>query len=171
MKTSVYPSMIMYRLSGAQLYMLNSKKPLKIANLLAKKSPYYAQLLQQASLLERLNQLFVQMLSPSLRNHCRIAAINKDVLVCHVDSAAWATRLRYEQQTVLASLKHDQSLPPLRSIRIQVRPARGNPTRKILNITHPSAPVAEQAFQDAENITDPKLKKALQRLARRASKN
>jgi len=157
-----------YRHFRAQLYNVSAKKPQSIANLLSKST--FQQLLRRTNAIERLNSLLKQVVSSPLKEHCQAVGVAAGKLLIQTDSPVWASRLRYQQQGILALLKKNDELSFLTGLSIQVRPEAGkkNPTKR--KAAAPSADSAAQMDRLAEEIHDPKLKEALRKIARRASK-
>lgn len=93
---------------------------------------------------------------------CYHALIRDRVLVLHVDSAAWASRLRYLTPGLLSALR--RAYPGLKSGRIRVRPSgTGRPAGRRARLSR----AARSSLADAaEGMTDTDLSAALARLGR-----
>jgi hypothetical protein len=126
-------------------------------------------LLHHCQTLLYLNQLLPLTLSAPLQPHCYVANIRAQTLVIQVDSALWATRLRYE---IPRCLKHWQTLFPaqqIEKIEIQVRPLTSTPNS---SAPYPKPILSKKAATSlrevANTVTHPKLKGVLLRLATHA---
>lgn len=108
----------------------------------------------QSLLLEKL----LARLHPATRPHCMSARRDGDTLVVSADSAAWATRLRYEAARILGEMD-------ARNLRVRVAPPPGEPPRAVA--TPPTLPESAAAAlrETAKGVTDPDLAAALLRLA------
>lgn len=126
-----------------------------------------ARLLEHARQLQSLDTQLAACLDPEAAAHTRVANLNNGRLVIHTDSAAWATRLRYLVPQLLRCLHKAPSLTHLQGIDIRVSP-----------LAQPASPVTRPAILSADNaalldstadtLSDPGLRSALKRLARRA---
>lgn len=97
------------------------KDPQKVSNLLAKST--LRQLIEKAEWMIKLQQIFAEVLDqPELARHCSIMNINDKTLVIMVDQAAWATRLRYQQEHILRALQFRLPNLDLKSLQVKVRP-------------------------------------------------
>lgn len=125
------------------------------------------QLTAQAARLDKLDRLLKAGLPPSLQDHTRLAAIRDGCLVLHVDSAAWATQLRYRTPEILAQLPAEPEFDEVRSIRIRTRPAE----HRDATHTAPARPLSQASVDavlaQADCTDDERLREALLRLARR----
>lgn len=106
------------------------------------------------------------------RPHCLLAVSRRGVLTLSVDSAAWATRLRYRVPGLLAVLQ----ARGIASIKIQIHPpgkgAVGLAPRSPMAGRLPrgrtlSKAAADHLLQMAEEAMDPGIGAAFRRLARR----
>ncbi len=110
------------------------------------------------------------LLPAPLDRHCRIAALDGGALVLHVDAPAWLTRLRLEQPRLLAALRAQAEFAELREIRLAIAPGAAitpRPPPALPARVLPSA-AAAQLRATASSLSDPALREALLRLARRA---
>jgi len=80
------------------------------------------QIVQKAKQLQTLEQQMRAHLAADLAKHCKVANYHHGCLVIETDSAVWATRLRYSTPDLLTSLRQEEKLYQLRSIRHYVRP-------------------------------------------------
>jgi hypothetical protein len=171
MSSENFPETIyyVYRHITGPLYMASPKKTLQIVNLLAKSQ--YQRLMAQAGHIQKLKQQFKQALRPALSPHCELLSIHERVLTISVDSSVWASRLRYEQQRILSKLQANPEFPEIASLSVKIaKPKRIKPVAKKRQANRPSEDSIATMSELAQKVDDPKLKKALQRLAQRASK-
>lgn len=123
-------------------------------------------LLNHCQLLWHLNQELATALPVSLQLHCCVANFRMHTLIIHVDSALWATRLRYTTPTLLKHWQTLSTLPTIKRVEIRVRPA----TVTVKPLTpHPKPILSTQTVKGlhevVDNITHTPLKVALQKLA------
>lgn len=137
----------------------------KLYQLLSPAEGTLSRLLQRSSRLEKLQKRVESLLPAGAVEHCRVINLRDNTLLLSVDSTAWATRLRYLQQAMIAELR-DGGLPQLQGIQIRVAPVSMPAVKH-----HRTAKLSSQAATDikacAESIADPELRKALLRLAGR----
>ena len=123
-------------------------------------------LLRRAQALARLSASLRAALPGDLADHATLANIRGTVLVMQVDSPAWASRLRFQQSTLLGFLQEKHKLP-VESLEIKVSDAQryaGADKRD-----RPSMPTeaTRQLKSAAAYIDDAALSAALFRLASR----
>lgn len=126
-----------------------------------------ARLLEHARQLQSIDTHLSACLGAEAAAHAQVANRSNGQLVIHADSAAWATRLRYLAPQLLRCLRKTPSLADLQGINIKVSP-----------LAQPASPVTRPAILSADNaalldstadtLSDPALRTALKRLARRA---
>ncbi|MCU1717612.1 DUF721 domain-containing protein [Pseudomonas sp. 5P_3.1_Bac2] len=122
-------------------------------------------LFNQAQRIERLQQLVASQLQPAAREHCLVASWREGCLLLIITDGHWATRLRYQQKRLLKQLQALEEFATLTKILFKVQP----PTvemRAASRTISLSSSAAENIQATAEGITDPKLKAALERLAK-----
>lgn len=143
------------------------KLPRQINKLLKSKNSKVAALVTQASKLEFLNNILLDLLPAPLPLHCHLAKINNKTLVIVVDSPTWSTRLRYSIPDLLAKLKHrSQYFIPVKNIEIKVNPKWH--TREPQTVLKPkpiSSKTAKCLKETASSIENEAIKKALLKLA------
>jgi hypothetical protein len=76
---------------------------------------------EHARFLQQLDARLRAALPDSLSQHVRVANLQDDRLVMLADSAAWATRLRYQRQRVLQTLWQAYSIR-CQSFEVKVSP-------------------------------------------------
>lgn len=101
---------------------------------------------------------------PHLGSHCRVAALEQDVLTLHTDSPAWAAKLRFLTADILKIIRDSSTFGSVSTIRVKARPPETKP--------QPAAPAAKMSphttrlLRDiAETIEDPELRASLLRLS------
>ncbi|MCQ0165904.1 DUF721 domain-containing protein [Pseudomonas sp. S12(2018)] len=122
-------------------------------------------LFSQAQRLAQLQRLVESQLQPAAREHCHVASWREGTLLLIVTDGHWATRLRYQQKRLLRQLQMMEAFSSLTRINFRVQPMAGVAPAA----GHPmdiSTRSAQNIHATAEGITDPKLKAALERLAR-----
>lgn len=119
-----------------------------------------------------LEQRLLARLPAPLRPHCRLGRIRDNTLIIIVDSAAWATRLRFLSAQLVKQFADDDSVTVTKlEVRIQ-------PQNQPVASPPPARPAARLSAENAALITslarsvgDEKLSRALQRLAGRSRRD
>lgn len=126
-----------------------------------------ARLLQQARALRGLESQLGDLIPSPLDEHCRLLSFRGNTLVLAADSPVWAARLRFHAPLLLKQLSVNQTVN-LRTVQVRVRPPDMPPgTGRSSARPHLSGQNAVILNQAARGVTDPGLKAALERLARR----
>ncbi len=125
-----------------------------------------ARLIERIQYLKSLNGQLHICLDPETSSHTQVADLNAERLLVHVDSSAWATRLRYQLPQLLRCLNQHPSLAQLRRIDIRVAPlAQPVPSPpQPATLSDANAAIIDST---ADSLSDPSLRTALKRLARR----
>lgn len=134
------------------------------AALLREAKPLKA-LFHQTQRLDHLQRLMESQLQPAARAHCRVASWREGCLLLIVTDGHWATRLRYQQRRLLRQLQTLEEFATLAKIQLKVQP----PTVERSGTSQPmtlSDSAAENIQATAEGVRDPRLREALERLAR-----
>lgn len=122
-------------------------------------------LFHQARAVERMQVLVNSVLEPAAREHCRAASYKDGLLRLLVTDSQWATRIRYQQKRLIRQLQAYSEFATLTKIHCKVQPPlvkNATPVRKMRR----SNVAAESLIETSKEISDPKLREALQRLAR-----
>jgi len=122
-------------------------------------------LFNQARAVERLQVLLESVLEPAAREHCRAASYRDGLLRLLVSDSQWATRIRYQQKRLIRQLQAYTEFATLTKIHCKVQPPlvkKAPPVRKMKR----SNVAAESLTETAEQIRDPNLRSALERLAK-----
>lgn len=143
-----------------------SDSPKTVQSLLSHSDGTLARLCAQAGELSRVNRLLTAVLPAPLAPHVRACAIHQDTLVLQTDSPVWSTRLRLEQQRLLAAIRATDGLNCINSVRVTVAVPvtsreQQTPTLRL------SATAAAILAQCADSQSDPALRASLVRLSRR----
>lgn len=127
----------------------------------------HAQLLAQNGLNNELLGLVRKHLTGPTSLHCVNAQLQHETLIVHVDSPAWATKLRFQLGSLLPSLRKVPSLDGLQQILVRVLPGAEN---KSLGSAPSSAGLSEESAELirklASAITDDTLRASWLRLAK-----
>ena len=119
--------------------------------------------------LSYLNQVLRQQLEPDLATHCYIGNVDQDYLVILVDSAAWASKLRFYSQNLLPQLQAaHQIFSQIQQIRVKVLSQSVSAPEPEYQKPQMNKENAKGLTTLAESVDDPNLQAALARLAKRA---
>ncbi len=119
----------------------------------------------KARAVERLQVLVETLLEPAAREHCRVASLREGVLRLVVTDSQWATRMRYQQKRLIRQLRDFTEFATLTKIHCKVQPPLVKKAPPVHKMRHSSV-AAVSLRETAEQIDDPSLKAALERLAR-----
>lgn len=133
---------------------------------LVQKNPELRSLLQTAARLNILQGILDAQLEPAARSQCRVASFQNGMLLLILGDAAWATRLRYRQHKLLASLQRAPAFSGLTRILFKVSPIPFEKPRTAQPLSLPKR-AALELKEAATSIEHPKLRAALERLATR----
>ncbi len=143
------------------------------------------QLLLHALWLAQLNQQFKQALTAHVPAawlaHCKIANVHELTLVLSVDSAAWASRMRYQHAKFLQIYQSLEisPLPPVQRVLVRVHPTTAAPLiNPAPSVVAPppvervvSAQTAQLLTETAESVEYAPLQAVLQRLAKHKTRS
>lgn len=107
--------------------------------LVAKQNTQLTKLISQTAQHKNYAHILNSLLDPNLAQHCNFAKLHKDTLVLVVDSAAWATRLRYAIPDILKILVTQPLFQEVKKIRYLVAPQLEDTTTK-----KPKTPLSPQ---------------------------
>ena len=141
--------------------------PAKTADSILRQSQPLQALLGAARRLDHLQKLLEAALEPAAREHCKVASWRDGTLLLIVSNGHWATRLHYQQRRLQRLLQVLPEFAGLQKIQVKVRP----PNTQVAYQAHKtelSEAAADSLRSAAEGIGDPKLRAALERLARNA---
>ncbi len=125
-------------------------------------------LLGQSRLWQQLDDRLRGFLPPPLRDHCRLAAMDRTNATLLASSPAWSARLRYLTPEILEFLRGPCDQGQLRSLRIRVslprsRPPEANGRSSPRPRLSPQA--AENLRQTARHCDDEGLREVLLKLS------
>ena len=115
-----------------------------------------------------LEQRLLARLPAPLRAHCRLGRVRDNTLIIIVDSAAWATRLRFLTPQLVKQFSRDDSVT-VNKLEVRIQP-QNEPVSNPPPGRSPARLSAENAAlitSLARSVDDEKLSRALQRLAGR----
>lgn len=139
--------------------------PAKASAALMREAKPLKALFNQAQRLDQLQRLLESQLQPAAREHCHVASWREGCLLLIVTDGHWATRLRYQQKRLLRQLQTLEEFATLTKILFKVQPPaverRG--TGHAITLSNCAA---ENIKATAEGVRDPKLRAALERLAK-----
>jgi len=131
--------------------------------------PALLRLIQRAQQLQQTTRTVRNQLPDALATHCHPGNVDNDTLFIHVNSPAWATRLRYFSPELLKRLKKQPATRNIRHIRIGIEPAPPPRRRSTERPRHRLSPEsAALLLQSASTASTPRLRNALERLAHHA---
>ena len=122
-------------------------------------------LFRQARTIERMQILVDSVMEPAAREHSNAASYSNGLLKLIVADSQWATRIRYQQRRLIRQLQAYTEFATLTKIQCKVQPPlvkNAPPVRKMQR----SIVAAESLHDTAQQISDPGLRDALERLAR-----
>jgi len=142
------------------------KKTLRINNVLGRSG--YSRLLSHARALGELDAQLQKLIPAPLNEHCRILSLQDGVLTLAADSPVWTARLRFHGAQLVKQFSRQPAVT-VRTVRVRVRPPHVHrPQPAAPRLSSPCSPAnAEVLQQTASTLSDPDLKSALLRLARR----
>lgn len=147
---------------------MNSRPPAaKTPSALLREHRPLQALFSAAKRLDKLQALVETQLEPAAREHCLVASWQSGCLLLLASNGHWATRLHYQQRRLQRALQQLPEFAGLEKIQVKVRP----PSSQVAYQGHSvelSQAAAASLTGAAAGITDPKLRAALERLARNA---
>ncbi len=148
------------------------KSTRSIDKLLSESNSELAILITRTKLLRRLTRILRRNLDETISPHCYVASIEDHTLIILVDSAAWASKLRFYSRELLNNLPvADSAFAGINKIRIKILHQRQDhepvTVHKQLG-PHMNEQNARGLETLAENETDKDLQSALTRLAKNA---
>ncbi|MDN3525484.1 DciA family protein [Halomonas sabkhae] len=126
-------------------------------------------LMRTARLIEQAQEHLRSQLSGELGEHLFVGGFENGRLTLITDSAAWLTRLRYEQPRLLKRLHELQGFEAVTGFDLKVRPVRP-PKAPLRQTRQLPASAADEISSCAEEVDNPRLKQALERLASHAER-
>lgn len=119
----------------------------------------------------RLRQAWRARIPEPLASHVRPVRYAAGTLFVHVDTSAWASRLRHQQPALVSALKGVPLFRDLVDFRFRVVPLEAPAPRAAVKPTPSrlSAKAAKTVADAARTVSNPDLRAALERLAESAS--
>jgi hypothetical protein len=102
-----------------------------------------------------------RLLPADLALHCRAAQIREGLLVLHVDSPVWATRLRYLAPKLLSLLRPDHAALTAVTVKVLMERESCGPRHRPAKRSAVAASIIHDSAQDTKH---PQLRAALERL-------
>ncbi|MDR5905460.1 DUF721 domain-containing protein [Franzmannia qiaohouensis] len=126
-------------------------------------------LMRMAQLIGRAQELLREQLPDEVAEHVFVGGYREGKLTLITDRAVWLTWLRYEQPRLLALLHQHREFEAVLGFTLKVRPVRPPkaPPRQAREL---SASAADELSSCAADTDDPRLKRALERLAGHAER-
>lgn len=128
-------------------------------------------LLQKVARLEELTHIFSQHVTPNIISHCKITSVQNNCLIVLVDSANWATQLRFYIPELLPRLRQHHPFEHLKAICCKIRPSSEATTAKTTLKSRTLTPLSKKTslimLETASEIQDPTIKEILEKIARR----
>ena len=143
--------------------MPRSKTPRTLSTILGGKDGPLGRIHRRGEALLSLDRRLRDLLPPPLSEHCRVANVRGRSLIVHVDSAAWATQLRFLASQLAPTLLGREDA----QLRVKIHPPDSVPTPPRRTVARPSATAAAELERTAERFRDDPLGRSLRRLARR----
>ena len=121
----------------------------------------------KAAALQELTENLRQIVDDPIKSHVFVANLRENTLIVATDSSVWLTRIRYLSSIFLEHMQQVPGLETLKNLEFKVQP--------FLSVLHPvnrvpispSRQSAQRMAISSEQISDPALKAALQRLMQR----
>lgn len=128
-----------------------------------------APLMRTARLIAQAQQHLRDHLPEEVRDHLFVGGFRDGKLTLLTDGAVWLTWLRYEQPRLLELLHRLPEFAAVTGFSLKVRPVRPLkvPPRQVRTLP---TPAADEIAACAADVEDPRLKRALERLASHAKR-
>ena len=122
----------------------------------------------KATFLQHLNLAVKALLTTDLVAHCQVANVRDNVLILHLDAAAWATALHYQTTDLLAQLRQQKQYAAIKSIQYKIRPVDGQRKAAVMESTKPLSTTTRKLLSEtAKSVSNKELAEALDKLSRR----
>lgn len=136
-----------------------------------KHSSGFKTLLHRAQYIAKIHQHFFSLLPNELQPHVSVANVEQHTLILQVDNTSWGTLLRYEIPTLLDACEDTPALQHIQTIEFFIKPPNNEAIQGKQKATKPiSKQNANQLRTVAKYVTNPLLKKSLERLSQKTSK-
>ena len=145
---------------------------LKSLRTLINRSGSHLETLQlEASIQAKRAQIIESLLPTELRHEVATGDLNSGLLTLYVAQAGLATRLRFEEYSLIDALRGDPLFRGIRRIQCRVRPRYHEQKTVVTKTIQPSTKAGSSIREFAETLTDDELKRQFQQLAAQVSGN
>ena len=145
---------------------------LKSLRTLINRSGSHLETLQlEVSIQARRAQIIESLLPSELKNEVATGNLNSGLLTLYVAQAGLATRLRFEECSLIDALRSDPLFRGIRRIQCRVRPRHHEQKTVITKTIQPNTKAGSSMQEFAETLADEELKRHFQQLAARVSGN
>ena len=145
---------------------------LKSLRTLINRSGSHLETLQlEASIQAKRAQIIESLLPTELRHEVATGDLNSGLLTLYVAQAGLATRLRFEEYSLIDALRGDPLFRGIRRIQCRVRPRHHEQKPVVTKTIQPSTKAGSSIREFAETLTDDELKRQFQQLAAQVSGN
>ena len=141
-----------------------------IADLLRSSSGPLGRLVANAARLDEATRALRAGLAPPLDQHVSVAGLGPTTLVVVTDSPAWASRLRYQSESILNHICAALATPSLTRVQILVRPPEPGPLSDRAHRARLSSGSARLLASVSRDLEAGPLRRRLQRLAERVER-
>lgn len=143
---------------------------LKSLRTLINRSGSHLETLQlEASIQAKRAQIIESLLPTELKHEVATGDLNSGLLTLYVAQAGLATRLRFEEYSLIDALRSDPLFRGIRRIQCRVRPRHHEQKTVVTKTIQPSIKAGSSIQEFAETLTDDELKRQFQQLAARVS--
>lgn len=126
-------------------------------------------IVEKAELLNQLERQLKSLLPTSIANHIKIANLRDNTLVIETISAAWASRIKFENKKLLQKMQ-TEVLPMLTSIEVKVNPRLSKAASTAVETNRTISTKAAEHLEELAQSTSGSLSSKLKRLAALASR-
>ena len=124
-------------------------------------------LMKKAQLLGQAQLHLEQQLPEHVKHHVFVGGYSQGRLTLMTNQATHLTWLRYEQPRLITLMRQLEGFEALMGFQLKVRPMRV-PRKPLQQPRHLGIDAADNLLACAEDVSDPRLKSAIERLAARA---
>ncbi|MGB5225483.1 MAG: DUF721 domain-containing protein [Arenicellales bacterium] len=109
----------------------------------------------------------------ALQQICRPKQYHENCLTLQVDSSIWLSRVRQQQKSLIRHLRRSREFSGLGKIKLEVSPRQMTTRHKRSNHHHRklSGSNKKLLLDSAAHLSDPELRRSLERLAKTASRS
>ncbi len=114
---------------------------------------------------QKLHALWLTQIPAPLCQHSWPASYRDGCLYVETDSSAWASMIRLRERSLVDQLCKQPDMAALQRLRVRVSPRTLTPANKPSRRRIPAANASGLLMRVADDISDPRLKTALRKLA------